>query len=90
MNKGDLAIEKNDMDIALVEYSKAQDMFPENLEMKFWTAVSLANNNRVSDSKPLFKEIFQKENNWRLLLERLPASDLLRIEEEELQQILSL
>jgi uncharacterized Ntn-hydrolase superfamily protein len=90
MNKGDLAIEKNDMDIALVEYSRAQEMFPENLEMKFWTAVSLVNNNRVSDSKPLFKEIFQKENKWRLLLERLPTSDLLKIEKEELEQILSL
>ena len=90
MNKGDLAIEKNDMDVALVEYSRAQEMFPENLEMKFWTAVSLANNNRVSDSKPLFREIFQKDNNWRLLLERLPSSDLLKIDKKDLDEILSL
>ena len=39
MNKGDLAVEKNDMKLAMDEYDAAMKMFPENLEMKYWTAV---------------------------------------------------
>ncbi|RLD85227.1 MAG: Zn-dependent protease, partial [Bacteroidetes bacterium] len=44
MNKGDLAVEHNDMKTALKEYGAAQKLFPENLEMKYWTAIALANN----------------------------------------------
>ena len=40
MNKGDLAVEKNDMKLAMDEYNAAMKMFPENLEMKYWTAVT--------------------------------------------------
>src|SRR5205085_6326259 len=47
MNSGDLATEKNDMKLAMDEYNTAMKMFPDNLEMKYWTAVTLANNNRV-------------------------------------------
>jgi hypothetical protein len=90
MNNGDLAIEKNNMNLALKEYSAAQKMFPENLEMKFWTAVSLADNDKFSEAISLFSEIFRKDNNWRILLERLPLSGLLNIEKDELDQILNL
>ncbi|MFW9973054.1 MAG: DUF1028 domain-containing protein, partial [Candidatus Odinarchaeota archaeon] len=45
MNNGDLAIERGDMGKALEEYNASMEKFPENLEMKYWTAISLANNN---------------------------------------------
>ncbi|MFX1379242.1 MAG: DUF1028 domain-containing protein [Promethearchaeota archaeon] len=90
MNKGDLAIEKGDMKKALNEYNSAQKMFPENLEMSYWTAVSLANQNNLNEALPLFKEIFKKEENWRLLTERLPHSDLLNLNAVDLKKILSL
>ena len=90
MNNGDLAIEKGDMAKALEEYDAAQKLFPENLEMAYWTAVSLANQNQLDKALVLFKKIFKKEKNWRLLTERLPYSGLLNIKEEELKKILSL
>jgi uncharacterized Ntn-hydrolase superfamily protein len=90
MNNGDLAIEKGDMAKALEEYNKAQKMFPENLEMVFWTAVSLANQNQVEKALNLFKDIFKKDKNWCLLTERLPHSELLTISEKNLNKILSL
>ena len=40
MNSGDAAIGKNDMELAMKEYSTAEEMFPDNLEMKFWHAVT--------------------------------------------------
>jgi uncharacterized Ntn-hydrolase superfamily protein len=90
MDKGDLAIEHNDMGKALKEYDSALNMFPENLEMKFWTAVSLANNQKIKEASELFKTIFKKDNNWRLLTERLPESGLLNLTKKELEDILSL
>jgi uncharacterized Ntn-hydrolase superfamily protein len=90
MNNGDLAIEKGNMDKALEEYKSAQKMFPNNLEMIYWTAVSLANKNRLDESIKLFKKVFKKDNNWRLLTERLPKSELLNLDKKELDRILSL
>ncbi len=90
MNNGDLAIEKGDMAKALKEYDAAQKMFPENLEMTYWTAVSLANQNQMDKALILFKRIFKKDKNWRLLTERLPHSELLNVKEEEMKKILSL
>ena len=90
MDKGDVAMEKGDMEKALDVYNKASEMVPENLEMKYWTAISLANNKKLETALPLFKEIFKKDNNWRTLTERLPEVEVLNITEEELNKILKL
>jgi len=89
MNNGDLALEHNDIDGALREYGAAQEMFPDNLEMKYWHAVSLANIGRVDQSLPIFREIFRRDSNWRTLSERLPSIGLLTVSEADLQRILS-
>jgi len=90
MDEGDLAIEHSDMETALNEYDSALEMFPKNLEMKFWTAVTLANNQMITKALELFKEVFDYDKNWRTLAERLPKSDLLDVSKEELEKILSL
>ena len=72
MNNGDLATEKGDMKLAMDEYNAAMKMFPENLEMKYWTAISLANTGEVEKSLPKFKEIFAADVNWKELTKRLP------------------
>jgi uncharacterized Ntn-hydrolase superfamily protein len=89
MNRGDLAIEHQDMELALEEYGAAEAMFPDNLEMKYWKAVALANNGRLNEALPIFRQVFRQDRNWRELTRRLPASDLLNVSEEELQSILS-
>jgi uncharacterized Ntn-hydrolase superfamily protein len=88
MNRGDLAIEHNDMERALEEYGAAEALFPENLEMKFWKAVSLANNGQLEQSLPLFKYVFGQNENWRELTRRLPASGLITVSEVDLARIL--
>jgi len=90
MNRGDLAIEHNDMERALEEYGAAEALFPENLEMKFWKAVSLANNGELEKSLPVFRYVFERNENWRELTRRLPASGLITVPEEELARILQL
>lgn len=87
MNKGDLAVEANDMEKALQEYGAAEKMFPENLEMKYWKAVALANSGRMEEAKPIFEKVFAEDENWKEMTTRLPASGLLTISEAELKEL---
>lgn len=89
MNAGDLAVEKSDMSLAMDEYKAAMQMFPDNLEMKYWSAVTLANNKRLDEALPLFKEVFEKDKNWHELTPRLTKSDLLNVSKEDLERIMS-
>jgi uncharacterized Ntn-hydrolase superfamily protein len=89
MNAGDLATEKNDVPKALFEYKTAEEMFPDNLEMKYWHAVMLANTGRVAESLPIFRSVFGKDGHWRLLTERLPDAGQLNVSAGDLRQILS-
>ena len=88
MNSGDLAVEHQDMEAALREYGAAEEMFPRNLEMKYWKAVALANNDRLDEALPVFSYVFERDGNWRELTRRLPASGLLNVSETDLQKIL--
>jgi len=90
MNRGDLAVEHADMEAALREYGAAEKMFPDNLEMKYWKAVALANNGRMNEALPVFKYVFDRDGNWRELTRRLPAPGLLTLPEAELRAILDL
>lgn len=90
MNNGDLATEKNDMVKAMEEYEAAMKMFPANLEMQYWTAVTLANNKQLDKAMPIFRKVFEKDKNWLELTKRLPSVNLLTVSGEELNKILSL
>ena len=87
MNKGDLAVEANYMEKALQEYGAAEKMFPENLEMKYWKAVALANSGRMEEAKPIFEKVFAEDENWKEMTTRLPASGLLTISEAQLKEL---
>lgn len=89
MNKGDLAVEHNEMDKAMMYYGGAEKMFPDNLEMQYWHAVALANAGKLNDALPMFKKIFAKEKNWRILTERLPGVGLLTVKPEDYKSILA-
>jgi uncharacterized Ntn-hydrolase superfamily protein len=90
MNKGDLAVENNNMAAAMNEYNIAMKMFPGNLEMQYWTAITLANNKLVERALPMLKKIFTKNPNWKELTRRLPSVNLLTVTAAELKTILSL
>jgi len=70
------------------EYDSAMQMFPENLEMKYWTAVSLANTGEVEKSLPMFKEIFSLDTNWKELTKKLIPVGLLTVDESTIKKIL--
>jgi uncharacterized Ntn-hydrolase superfamily protein len=90
MNAGDLAVEHGDFKQAMEEYKSAEELFPDNLEMKYWHAVTLSNIGKVDEALPLFKDVFEKNDNWRKLTTRLVPNNLLTVSESDLQRILKL
>ncbi len=88
MNNGDLAVEKGDHKKAMEEYSAAEQMFPGNLEMKFWHAVALVNIGKIKEAVPMFRQIFRKDKNWKDLTPRLLDNGMLKISKEDLVKIL--
>lgn len=90
MNNGDLATEKNDMVKAMNEYNAAMKMFPQNLEMQYWTGITLANNRQLDKAIPILKKVFAANSNWKELTRRLPKVNLLTVSPAALKQILAL
>lgn len=88
MNEGDLAVEKNDMKKAMEEYGAAMKMFPNNLEMQYWTAIALANSHQTAKASAMLKKIYTKDTNWLEMTKRLPKVGLLTVSEKEFQQLL--
>lgn len=89
MNQGDLAVENNDMPNAMKLYGQAMKMFPNNLEMQYWTAVTLANNKEINKALPMFKKVFAADTNWKEMTKRLPAVNLLTVTNPDLKLILA-
>lgn len=90
MNAGDLAVEKNDMAGAMKAYNTAMKMFPRNLEMQYWTAITLANNKDLKQALPMLQKIFAQDTNWKELTRRLPKVNLLSVDESTFKKIMSL
>ncbi|HEY9169906.1 MAG TPA: DUF1028 domain-containing protein [Lutibacter sp.] len=90
MNKGDLAVEVGNNQLAKENYMEAQKLNPNNLEMKYWYAVTLANNGELNEAKVIFKNIFKQNSKWKELTPRLVKPKLLLITHEQLQEILKL
>jgi uncharacterized Ntn-hydrolase superfamily protein len=88
MNQGDYYVEKNEMQKAMDEYNQAMKMFPENLEMQYWTAITLANGKEISKASAMLQGIYKKDGNWRELTKRLPKVGLLTVPEKDLKELL--
>lgn len=84
MNQGDLYVERNEMEKAMEEYHAAMKLFPENLEMQYWTAITLANNKQVKEATAMLQKIYKQDANWRELTKRLPKVGLLTVSSSEL------
>jgi uncharacterized Ntn-hydrolase superfamily protein len=97
MNAGDLAVEHNDHEGALREYSAAEKIaastpgIPKSrhAEMIYWHAVALVNMKRVDEALPLFARAFAMEPEWRTLTPRLPRSGLLPDDAELIGRIVN-
>jgi len=87
-NKGDYYMEKDQIDNALIEYTKASEYYPENPELPYWSAVALVNGGRVNEALPVFKSVFKSNPKLKIMTPRLIKSGLLIDDEEVLKKIM--
>lgn len=87
MNHGDVHVEHGDMTAAMEAYGAAMKMFPENLEMKYWTAVALASGGETDKAAAMLREVYAKDPNWRELTRRLPDAGILNIPAQEFEKL---
>lgn len=89
MNAGDEFMTEGEVENAVEAYSKAEEIMPDNHEMVFWHAATLASVDRVDESLPLFARAFRMWPKWRELVTRLPAAGLLPDDPALMQRILA-
>lgn len=86
-NQGDLYLETGEVDKALKEYDLAAEYYPENPELPFWTAVSLASVYRIDEALLIFKDVFERAPDLRDLIPRLVPAGLLPDDDELIERI---
>jgi uncharacterized Ntn-hydrolase superfamily protein len=89
MNKGDEWLTAGKTAEAMAEYSTGMRIYPDNPEMIFWPAVTLAATGKVGDSLPLFRKVFAVDPHWAELLRRLPAAGQFPKDEALMKRILA-
>ena len=77
MNEGDEKLALNDVDGAMDEYAAAAKMLPNNVEVKYWAAITMITAGREKEAMPYFREVFAKDRSWVEVTKRLPRSGLL-------------
>ena len=88
MNRGDDLLTENRVEAAMQCYTRAMEMYPDNAEMVFWSAITLASMGKVEESLPLFKRAFAIDDNWAILVPRLPQVDQLPKDKALLKKIM--
>jgi len=88
-SRGDLAMEEKNGYKALSEFRAAERLAPRNEEIRFWHAVSLVNAGRIEDAVPMFKKVFERNENWAELVPRLSKVDMLSADESLIKRIVS-
>lgn len=89
-NKGDHYLELDDISNALKEYELASNYYPENPELPFWSAITLASKGEMELAKPIFRDVFRKNPKLKLLVPRLAKSGLLPNDTSLIQTITSI
>ncbi|MFL5825214.1 MAG: DUF1028 domain-containing protein [Thermoleophilaceae bacterium] len=87
-DRGDDLAALGDVEGAMREYSRALELAPGNVEVAFWTGVSLAAAGRMDEARPYLDQAFQAGDGWAELLRRLPASGLFPEDPELLHRAL--
>lgn len=89
MDEGDGHMAENDVEAALGSYAAAAELQPDNVEIRYWTAVTMAGAGRLEEALPIFRQVFAEERRWHELTPRLLPSGLLPDDAEMLKKILA-
>jgi uncharacterized Ntn-hydrolase superfamily protein len=89
MNLGDEAFAEGEIEAAVQHYTRGTELAPHVAELPFWQAVTLFMAGREDEALPIFRDVFAREDRWRRLVPRLPASGLLPDDPEKIERILA-
>lgn len=89
MDDGDDLITQEQSEQANSKYQRAAKLSPNIVEVQFWQAVALANSGNIDQALPIFKQVFSLNENWAILVQRLPASGMLTEDPGIMRKILS-
>ena len=89
MNRGDERMAEEDVAGALEEYAAAAGLYPENQEIRYCQAVTMAGSGQLDDALPIFAEVFAAEPRWLSLTPRLVPAGLLPDDPAVLERILA-
>lgn len=82
-------METGQTELALKEYDMAANYYPENPELPFWTAVTLAGANRADEALPIFKDVFSRDPHLKILVPRLVKSELFPNDKDILRRVMN-
>jgi uncharacterized Ntn-hydrolase superfamily protein len=89
MNRGDEQLGTGKTEEALQSYKTAAALAPDQIEMPFWHAVTLAGLGRIDEAIPIFREVFQFNPSWKELARRLVSTGFMAVEPIVLERILA-
>ena len=87
-NKGDHYLEINEVEKALVEYGLASELYPENPELPYWSAVTMVGLGKLNKALPIFSKVFKEEPRLRMMTPRIVDAGLLPKDEYILKLIM--
>jgi uncharacterized Ntn-hydrolase superfamily protein len=88
MNEAEVALENGATEQAMNTYNKALELMPDNPEMPFWTAISLAQKGEMEQAEALLQKVYAHDPNWRELVRRLVPTGMLQLSEQDLERLL--
>lgn len=86
MNQEDVTSETSQIETRF-HFFKAEELIPGNEEVKFWKAVGLLNTGETRKGLEQLKIVFKQNSDWQKLIQRLPASGLLEVDERTMNII---
>lgn len=79
-------VEKKNAEAAKA-YDEAMKLAPDVVELQFWAAVTMYQNDRKADALKLFKQVFAREARWVPLVERLSRVGLFPAEPKAVTEV---
>ena len=74
----------------MIEYEKASDLYPENPELPYWSAVTLVGLGDLDKALPIFSKVFKKEPRLKMMTPRIVDAGLLPKDDKILKLIMEL
>ena len=87
-NKGDHYLEINEVEKALVEYGLASELYQENPELPYWSAVAMVGLGKLDKALSVFSKVFKEEPRMRMMTPRIVDAGLLPKDEYILKLIM--